>query len=739
MRMTSPGVLLIVAVAIVGGILMLDVFCLMPYVDNQRDAALRQQSVKTEAVARMVLRDKESALLATCRTWTEQSAPGQLLQYTGSQADFTPLAKRLFASAGGQLALWQSPTGEVICRWAAPDRANAIAGLIEQAAASDSGSSDSGFMLLGEKVVIFAKADIASGERGQAGQVFMAVELDSRMLGRIGQAMDTELVYIRSRELPTGMNGGDSTPHVFWPVDDDKVAVAWAIDDFSGQSLGYLRAQFSVTHIRRQAVLARRVILIILSLSVGLALLVIMGTHILVAGPIVRLLDRLQNIGDERPDSEALTRDLHGEPLVMARRLLTAFDELAHVSRTDELTDLANRRHFEQVLRAFYHQARRYNRQLSLIILDVDFFKAVNDAGGHQIGDKLLKTVARCIEECCRQSDLPARIGGDEFAVLLPETGVKEARAVCQRIANLVSEHHMASGQIKLKVTLSVGIADLNVGQIDSPEAMIHQADKALYEAKENGRNQVVIAHDVGDVSGDKTRTQESGKVDMLQKKLAGLDSRFKGVFIQAVQEIMELLEQRDPNMADHARKVRRYALLICREMELPDRLTSRVQIAAMLHDIGMVAMPDAILLNPGKLTDAQATTMQRHALLSVRIMEGMQFLEQEIPAVRYHHERFDGKGYPEGLVGPAIPLTARILAVADCFDAMTSTRTYRKAMSCPEAMKELQLAAGSQFDQAVVAAFQAVAIRMGDDLIDYVPDPNADILVLAAAASSPS
>jgi HD-GYP domain-containing protein (c-di-GMP phosphodiesterase class II) len=158
-----------------------------------------------------------------------------------------------------------------------------------------------------------------------------------------------------------------------------------------------------------------------------------------------------------------------------------------------------------------------------------------------------------------------------------------------------------------------------------------------------------------------------------------------------------------------------------------------------MLHDIGMAAMPDAILLNPGKLTDAQAQTMQRHALLSVRIMEGMQFLEQEIPAVRYHHERFDGKGYPEGIVGPAIPLTARILAVADCFDAMTSARTFRKAKSCPEAMKELQLASGSQFDPAVVAAFQAVAIQMGDDLIDYLPDPSADILATATAASSPS
>ena len=182
----------------------------------------------------------------------------------------------------------------------------------------------------------------------------------------------------------------------------------------------------------------------------------------------------------------------------------------------------------------------------------------------------------------------------------------------------------------------------------------------------------------------------------------------------------MDILEHRDPHMADHARKVQHYALLIGREMDLPDRILKRLQVAAMLHDIGMVAMPDAVLLNPGALSDAEVQMMRRHTLLSVRIMEGMEFLEQEIPAVRYHHERFDGKGYPEGLSGPAIPLTARILSVADCFDAMTSPRTFRDAKGLNEAVTELRRGAGSQFDPVIVEAFCAVAARDGESLLRY-------------------
>ena len=374
---------------------------------------------------------------------------------------------------------------------------------------------------------------------------------------------------------------------------------------------------------------------------------------------------------------------------MLARRLEAAFERLAHMSRTDQLTGLANRRHFQEVLEMFYHQARRYNRPLTLVVMDIDFFKAVNDTGGHQSGDELLKIVAREMEKASRQSDLAARLGGDEFALLLPETGAADAAVVAERIRQEISAKRTSLSNLDFNVTMSMGLADLNAGEIDSPDAMVSLADRALYAAKESGRNKLVMARDLTVLAPGEDAKKKN--VEVLCRKLAGLDSHFKELFLQALEEIMTILDHRNPHMVHHARKVRHYAVLISQEMGLPPRVIKRVQIAAMLHDIGMVAMPDSILLSPDKLDPHQTELLRHHPLLSVRIMEGMEFLEQEIPAVRYHHERMDGKGYPEGLSGSAIPLTARILAVADAYDAITSSRPGRPAMTHEEAVEKLK------------------------------------------------
>ncbi|MEI7837715.1 MAG: HD domain-containing phosphohydrolase, partial [Planctomycetota bacterium] len=170
------------------------------------------------------------------------------------------------------------------------------------------------------------------------------------------------------------------------------------------------------------------------------------------------------------------------------------------------------------------------------------------------------------------------------------------------------------------------------------------------------------------------------------------------------------MLEERDPYMVSHALKVKHVGVLIAKEMELPERILNRVEIAGILHDIGMLALPDSILLCPGELDEHQWQAMRRHPLLSVRIMEGMEFLEQEIPTVRYHHERYDGKGYPEGISGATIPLTARILAVAEAFVGMTSPRCFRAPRPLQQAVAELIAAAGTQFDPVIVEAFQTLA-----------------------------
>jgi len=729
LKLTSPGVLLIVATALTGGILLLDGFYLRPYVTAQKECALREQAVRTERTVRHAIRSEQNALAAVCAGLAGSPEARGFFEAGTTEEDFRTFARRSLSESGTTMAWLTDPAGRIAAVWSRPESSRAIGGpqAWKEATAdalAEMGSpqvrSDGGLIRLSATTAVFARRHVPGDGDGShpVGSLWLVRAIDAGLLGRIGQDIGGEVTTVNADALPETALAEAAASRAVWLVGADTLAVAWLASDPAGRTLGYFRAQIPVVQIHGQALVARRIVLIVLSLSVGLVVLVIMGIHMLITGPVVRLLKRLQQLDTGQGKPGNLTRDLHGEPLVLARRLESAFERLAHISKTDQLTGLANRRHFEEVLALFYHQSRRYNRPLSLAVIDVDFLKAINDTGGHQAGDDLLKVVAAAIEDACRRADLPARFGGDEFAILLPETLAADAEKVAARVRGAVAGTSIVAKSLALNVTVSIGIADLNSGEIAGPEAMISLADQALYAAKELGRNRIILAHDVGGTNLD-PEAKEKQEVDVLCKKLAGLDSQFKGVFLQAVEEVVKVLEQRDSNMADHARKVRHYAVLIAREMELPDRVVKRIEVASMLHDIGMLALPDSVILCPKELGPAELANMRRHPLLSVRIMERMEFLEQEIPAVRYHHERYDGKGYPEGIAGAAIPLTARIVAVADTFDALTSDRTFRKAMTPSRAIAEIQRVAGTQLDPTVVGAFCAVAARLGEALTD--------------------
>ena len=737
LKLTSPGVLLILAVLAAGGIFLLDLFYLHPHVTTQKDAALRELAGRTAASGRLAMRSEGTELFSTCTAWAQNPVIARLLTDPDPHKRFWSFALREFDGENVDLAWLTTRTGQPHAAWSRSGGDSTPGALDDlrtslKGAPADLSASETlppyALLKISGNAILYARREIGRCEdSGQSrGHLWLGRTLHAATLDRIGTAIGGSLMLVGTDTIPSGSFADGSTTHALWPSGDDTLAVAWRACDATGKTLGYFRADVPAGHIRRQATTSRRMILIILSLSVAMVLLVILGTHMLVAGPVIRLVKRLQAFNPENAGIGELARDLHGEPLVLARRLESAFDRMAHMSQTDQLTGLANRRRFEEVLECFYHQARRYNRPLSLIIMDVDFFKAVNDTGGHQAGDELLQHISKTIEQACRKADLPARLGGDEFAVLLPETGIDDATAVAERIRTSVSEDEHTIGSVRMKVTASIGLTDLNTSGIDSDETMLALADRALYAAKDGGRNRVISTHELEGVHWS-DRSEGSGKVSTLCKKLAGLDDQFKGLFLLAVEEIMEILEQRDPYMVDHARKVQHFAALTAREMELPDRVVTRIEIAAMLHDIGMVAMPDAVLLCPHELSQDNLQIMRKHPLYGVRIMEGMEFLEQEIPAVRHHHERYDGKGYPEGLSGGAIPLSARIVAVADVFDALTSPRAYRRAKTRAEAVDELRRVAGAQLDPTVVQAFMAVCSRLGDELMS-LDDESADL-----------
>lgn len=704
MKLTSPYVLLILAAVATGLIFSIDAVYLRPQVKNQERAVLEDQDNRTRSAIVTSLQQVKDSLQQAGQKLAQNTEELQ----TGNPSLDNPSIHNLFQVANLELAWISDQQGAPLSVWS-NDAKVSLKSLPVVKGIQEFGPelAITGLLAIGDSIAIVSPTPITSPQDRTTRYLWLAKWLDQGMLIRLAETSGARLTFVANAPLP--QSSDISTGESVW--------TGFAID---GTPLGYFRAVQQVKLIHLQGDAARRMGLITLSMAVTLVLLVILGSQILITGPVVRLLRRLQKIDEDETIIENLTEGLHGEPRYLAGKLQSAFKELAYISKTDQLTELANRRHFEEMLDAFYEQARRYDRQLALITLDVDFFKAINDAGGHHAGDELLRIVAKAIEQACRKADVPGRLGGDEFAVLLPETTADQATAVAQRIAQTVATEATVVDGLELNVTLSIGIADLSSGAIRRREDLVALADRALYVAKERGRNCIISANELSNAPAE--TNDDSSKRNLLQKKLAGLNTQFKDLFLQAIMEIVELLEQRDHHMADHARKVQHYSVLIAQQMELPDRLTKRIEIAAMLHDVGMMSLPDSILLHPGQLDPTQLEQMRMHPLLSVQMMQGMEFLEQEIPAVRYHHERFDGKGYPDGLAGAAIPLAARILAVADCYDAMTSPRTFRTAMTPKQAVAEVQKGAGTQFDPAVVTALTAVWSQIGDRILD-VPD----------------
>lgn len=732
LNITSPGMLLIGTVIAASCIFLLDLFYLQPLVDAQRWSALQERAYQAKHAVELAISDRQQELLVAAEILANDPAVVHV-NYSGKVKKIVP--GKGYAVRGRlkpDLVWWTDAHGQVLGYFSgigAGDVDSAASTLDQDWLLSAQKLSDGvetnfqvGLARISTGRVIFARAQIPTRSRKsqKSSHLWIAQYLDDTFLDKLGSLVGGQLSSIS----PEAISPGDQSPHtsISMHIQSVNILVAnWPIHNLSGKLIGYFRVELPSASICKQAVVSHRIILIVMSLSAGVALLVIMGTHILISGPLIRLLRRLADLdADDGSRHEDLTQHLHGEPLMLACQLESAFDRLATMSRTDELTGLANRRYLEQALGTFYSQSRRYNRSLSLMMIDVDFFKAVNDTGGHQAGDELLKVISQAIRDACRQSDLPARVGGDEFCVLLPETAATEAVVVAERIRLSVEKEIFKIKTLEMNVTASIGITDLNASEIDSADAMLAIADEALYMAKKLGRNKVVQAHDVSELNRE-AELKESDKVETLSRKLAGLDNKFKEAIIHGLEELVQVLAERDANMADHSYKVQHYAGIIATEMELPSRVVKRIEIAAMLHDIGMSALPDDVLLCPGTLTDEQMLIMRRHPLLGVRIMEGMEFLEQEIPAVRYHHENYDGSGYPEGIAGATIPLTARILAVADAFDAMVTPRTFRKAKGFDETIKEIARGAGKQFDPVVVEAMLSAARRLGPDMVVHI------------------
>jgi diguanylate cyclase (GGDEF)-like protein len=389
------------------------------------------------------------------------------------------------------------------------------------------------------------------------------------------------------------------------------------------------------------------------------------------------------------PDPHAFTRadeQRIGVFADMLARIVSSLDDRARLEAealTDQLTGLPNHRSLHQRLVSELAAAARNESRLSVAMIDVDNFKEINDRHGHARGDEALRFVADCMRKAVRVSDTVGRLGGDEFMWILPDTDAAAAVKAVERARELIAQ----GGQGTEVATTSAGICD--TGSISDPAELVRRADVALYASKASGRNQVTLY----DAEVAQTLDMEAREAWFERSQaLAGLRA------------LARAIDAKDPATSEHSERVAEFVALLAQADGWSEERVARLKEAALVHDVGKLAVPDALLTKPGVLTDRERIQMSEHVELSARIV-GSILSEEQVAWIRGHHERPDGLGYPAGLTEYEISDGAGLLALADAWDVMVAGRTYSRQKGVDEAFEECVALTGKQFTMGAVRA----------------------------------
>lgn len=384
-------------------------------------------------------------------------------------------------------------------------------------------------------------------------------------------------------------------------------------------------------------------------------------------------------------------KNMQTDILNQQKELRLKNEELLVMAITDGLTKLYNYRYFQDCLAQAVDMAEQEKQPLALLIIDIDHFKHYNDLFGHQVGDQLLYELGQLLITELGPNDMVARYGGEEFTVILFGATKTEALEMAEKLRRAVEDYPFPGREQQPAgtLTVSVGVATYP-DHAKNKEELIKLADEALYKAKYFSRNKVELYFSV---------------LDELKSDLNQSDAEL----INSIKMLVRIVNAKDKYTYGHSERVGKYAVAIAEKMRLPEEDIKTIKIGAFLHDIGKIEVSRAILMKRGSLTDEEFELVKKHPHWGAEMVKTVDALQPVIPLLKYHHERYDGKGYPKGLNGARIPLHARIMAVADSFDAMTSNRPYGNRKNVKEALEEMKRCSGTQFDPEIVDIFSQI------------------------------
>jgi len=424
-------------------------------------------------------------------------------------------------------------------------------------------------------------------------------------------------------------------------------------------------------------------------------------------GSVVRLTGSQTDITERKEAEQKLAAALSDLKFALASEkvLLDELDkknkELIELSITDGLTGLYNHRFIQERFEFEFKRVKRYGGNLSCMMIDIDHFKDLNDTHGHQCGDYVLRELSQVFRKQSREVDICGRYGGEEF-LILTNVQIEYTMQFATKLHAAIENHPFSFDGKTFHVTVSVGVADFRPGMKDRHE-LIEHADMALYQAKDDGRNLIRIWKEK---MGEDENAVDHYSAQELKKKFVLLSDQMRGTYMEYTNALVKAVDAKDPFTKEHSQNVSGRAVEIARALGLADSEVEIIKYAGLLHDVGKIAVSQDVLVKKEPLTREEFDLLRKHPVIGVNILKEIRFLEKEIPIILHHHERYDGKGYPHGLKGREIPLGARIVAIADAFDAMSSGRGYKDKVPLASVIAELKRGSGTQFAPEIVDAF---------------------------------